>query len=430
MNGQPINVVHNGIYVSKQNPFPVTASFGGTVTDAFGRLRISQPLTLFDSFHRYQDNGKLNEYTSGSANSVHDQSSCSIVMNVGTNDGDKIYRETSRVFAYQPGKSLLVFCTFCMGPTKNSLRQRIGYFDVDNGIYIQLYGSTLSFVRRSSTSGSIKETVVSQSDWNNDTMLGDGTSGITLDITKTQILFMDIEWLGVGSVRIGFVINGVFCLCHTFHHANQPSTINSDTTLPYMTTACLPVRAELENTGPTSSNSSFRLICTSVISEGGYELRGRQRSVGYTDLDVAKVLPLKNTVYSVISIRLKSNRLGAIVLPTQISLISTVTSGYKWALISNATISGGGSWLSAGSDSNVEYKLDSTNAITDGVVLKSGYFTASGGSSPTINLDANLFRFQLERNTFTNTAYTFTLGVSSDGANNKVLGSIDWEELT
>lgn len=427
MNGQPVNVVHDGLYVSKQNPFPVTASevtFTSTATDAFGRLRISQPLTLFDSFHRYQDNGKINEYASGTASSTHDISSSSILMTVGMSSGDKIYRETSRVFAYQPGKSLLIFVTFCMGSTKDNLRQRIGYFDTDNGIYIQLNGSTLSFVRRSITSGTLKETIVPQNEWNVDTMIG------VLDITKSQILFMDVEWLGVGSVRVGFVINGTFKLCHIFHHANQPSTATSDTTLPYMTTACLPVRAELENIGTTSSNSSFRLICTSVISEGGYELRGRPRTIGFSELDTAKVLPLKNTFYSVVSIRLKSNRLGAIVLPTQVSLISTVTSGYRWAMISNATISGGGNWISVGSDSSVEYKLDATNAITDGTILKSGYFTASGGTSPTISLDANMFKFQLERNTFTKTAYTFTLAVSCDGANNKVLGSIDFEELT
>lgn len=433
MNGQPINVVHNGLYVSKQNPFPVTASqvtFAGTATDAFGRLRISQPLTLFDSFHRYQDNGKINEYTNGTASSAHDNSGCSILMNVGTNIGDKIYRETSRVFAYQPGKSLLIFCTFCMGSGKTNVRHRIGYFDTDNGIYIQLLGSTLSFVRRSIASGTLKETIVNQSDWNNDSMLGNGVSGITLDITKSQIMFMDVEWLGVGSVRVGFVINGAFCLCHTFHHANQPTTPTSDTTLPYMTTACLPVRAELENVGNTSGNSNFRLICTSVISEGGYELRGRAKSIGYINIDVPKVLELKNTFYPVISIRLKSNRLGAIVIPTQISLISTVTSNYRWILVNNATISGGGNWISVGADSNVEYKIDATNTITDGTILRSGYFTASGGTSPNISLEASTFKFQLERNTFTNTAYTFTLGASSDGANNKVLGSIDFEELT
>jgi len=42
------------------NPIPVTGTFTTTAptgtTDAFGRQRISQPFTLFDSSHRYRDN--------------------------------------------------------------------------------------------------------------------------------------------------------------------------------------------------------------------------------------------------------------------------------------------------------------------------------------------------------------------------------------
>ena len=42
------------------------ANPSGMAVDAFGRARISSPLTLFDSFHRFQDNGKI-----GTANSAY-----------------------------------------------------------------------------------------------------------------------------------------------------------------------------------------------------------------------------------------------------------------------------------------------------------------------------------------------------------------------
>lgn len=428
MNGYATNILYNGTGLSGSNALPVhLASMNPMQTDAFGRLRTSNIFTLFDSFHRYQDNGKLTEHTNGAASSRHDASSGTIVMTVDTSAGDAIYRESSRVFAYQPGKSLLILQTFCMAAGKSGLRQRQGYFDAHNGVYVQLDGSTLSFVRRSSVSGTVKETVVSQDDWNHDTLKGDGVSGYTLDITRVQIMFIDIEWLGVGSVRMGFVIDGKFCLCHVFHHANQPSTAVSDTTLPYMTTACLPIRAELENITNTTSVSNYRLICTTVISEGGYELRGRQRSVGF-NVNSPKTLFVGGTLYPVISIRLKSDRLGAIVLPTQLSIVGTVASDYEWKIVTNATING--AWTSAGTDSSVEYNIDASNAIVDGTVLKSGVFVSASNSSPNVNLDAQTFKYQLERNTFTGQAYTFTLAVTGKSNNDKVLATLDFEEVT
>jgi hypothetical protein len=444
--GYPVYVLRDGIRLSDQNPLPVSVAnfmlsdqstipvslvnFAPTHTDAFGRLRVSHTFTLFDSFHRFADNGKIGEYVSGTASSAHDTNAGSVVMTIGGAIGDKIYRESLRVFAYQPGKSLLVLQTFCMSVAKSGLRQRHGYFDVSNGLYIQMLGSILSLVRRSSSSGVLKETIVEKGTWNVDNLDGNGPSGFVLDITRAQILFIDIEWLGVGSVRMGFVIEGKFCLCHIFHHANQAATAVSDTTLPYMTTACLPVRTELENVSATGSASSYRVICTSIMSEGGYELRGRQRSVGTEMLDSPKNLPAKNTFYPVVSIRLKATHRNGIVVPTHFALIGTASSDYKWQIVMGATISGGGSWVSAGDDSCVESKLDGTNAITDGTVLKSGFFTSSASSSPIVSLEPGAFKFQLERNSFTQVAYTFTLAVAGRQLNDKVLGSIDWEEVT
>lgn len=429
--GYPVYVLRDGLRLSDQNAMPVSvAKFAPTQTDAFGRLRVSHTFTLFDSFHRFADNGKIGEYKSGTASSAHNASAGCVVLTIGGAAGDKIYRESLRVFAYQPGKSLLVLQTFCMSAPKQGLRQRHGYFDVDNGLYLQLLGSVVSLVRRSSASGSLKETVIDRGHWNVDNLDGSGPSGFVLDITKTQIMFTDIEWLGAGSVRMGFVINGTFCLCHVFHHANQQATAESDTTLPYMTTACLPVRAELENVENTGSASSYRIICTSIMSEGGYELRGRQRSVGTEVLDAPKILTLNNTFYPVVSIRLKATRLNAIVIPTHFTLIGTVSSDYKWQIVMGATVSGEGDWVSAGDDSCVEYKLDGTNAVVDGTVLKSGFLTSSANSSPIVSLEPGVFKFQLERNSFTQVAFTFTLAVAGKSANDKVLGSIDWEEVT
>ena len=399
---------------------PIGVILPATNHDAFGRLRVSNPFTLFDSFHRYQDNGKVNEFVSGNASSAHDSNAGSIIMTVGTASGDRIYRESSRVFAYQPGKSLLILQTFCMSPGKTGLRQRQGYFDTNNGVYIEQDGLDLYLVRRSSSTGSIVETRIPQSQWNIDPLTGSGPSSITLDITKTQILWWDIEWLGVGTVRSGFVIDGKFIQTHSFHHANI-------ITIPYMTTACLPVRAELENTASTNSSSSYRVICTSVISEGGYELRGRPFNVSHP-ISTPYNLATTATLYPIMSIRLKSNRAGAIVVPKTFSISVADAGNFRYHVISGATTSGG-TWVSAGTNSCVEYNSNATS-YTGGTILNTAYLISTNQAAGAPSAAEFPFKYQLERNTFTNTMYEFTLAIESDAVNTDVYAHINWEEIT
>ena len=42
----------------------------------------------------------------------------------------------------------------------------------------------------------------------------------------------------------------------------------------------------------------------------------------------------------------------------------------------------------------------------------------------------NLFRFQLERNSLTNTPFEATLVIATDNAGSDVYASFDWEEVT
>ena len=274
--------------------------------DSFGRLRVSNPLTLFDSSYRHQDNGLWATSVANSGTATFNANQGLMDLAVTTTSGSKVYRETLRVFPYQPGKSLLLLSTFVFNEAKTNLRQRSGYFDNNNGFFLELSGTTLSFVRRSYVSGALVETKIPQSDWNTDKLDGTGLSGITLDMTKAQILWSDMEWLGVGSVRMGFVIDGVLITCHTFNHANIISST-------YITTATLPLRYEIENTGTTGSSSTLKQICGSVISEGGYQLSGDSHSVG-TPIATPVSMATAGTVYPIVSLRLiaSPNRLNAV----------------------------------------------------------------------------------------------------------------------
>lgn len=395
-----------------------------TSIDAFGRLRVSNPLTLFESSHRYQDNGLWNINTASGGTSTFSANAGLINMAVTTTSGSLVYRETTKVFSYQPGKSLIIFNTFVFAPAKTNLRQRVGYFDTDNGIYVQLNDSTLSFVERSSVTGSVVETVVSQASWNVDKLDGTGPSGFTLDITKAQIFWMDVEWLGLGTVRTGFVIDGKLIHCHSFNHANL-------ITSTYITSASLPVRYEIENTGTTESSSTLKQVCSSVISEGGYELRGAQQAVSVPVM-VPLTLTTAGTTYPVISIRLKTspNRLNAIVILTALSILGTSSNTvYNWQVVAGGTTTGG-TWVSAGASSAVEYKFDGAS-ITGGRILGSGYINSTNQSAPTTNiLKEALFTFQLERNSFTSTPYEISLATVADTNNAKIYASLDWEEVS
>lgn len=396
---------------------------GGTAVDAFGRQRVSNPFTLFDSSHRFKDNNLWVTATTGTATATFNANQGLVDLTVNNAENAEVVRETTKVFSYQPGKSLLVLNTFVMSPAKAGLRQRVGYYGAKNGIYLELDGSVLSFVKRSFVGGSLSNTSIEQSSWNIDTLDGNGPSGITLDISKAQILWMDIEWLGVGSVRLGFVIDGQFIHCHTIHHANI-------ITSTYITTASLPLRYEIKNTTATSGSSTMKQICSSVISEGGYGLSSAQQAVGIP-INAPRTLGTAGTFYPVIGLRLKASGdlLDAIAIITALSVMPISTGAYNWQIRAAGTITGG-TWTDAGVDSVVQYNITGTSN-SGGRILASGFFSASNQGTTQIDiLKEALFKFQLERNSLTSTPYELTLVVASDGADDTVVASMDWEEIS
>lgn len=420
------------------NPLPVSGlvtvgQFAPTATDAFGRLRTSAPYTMFDSSHRYSDNNLWSTAVTNSGAATFNAAQGLVDLTVTGASNSAVIRETIRVFPYLPGKSLQIMSTFVMNEPKPNLYQRVGYFGAANGYFLELSDdlASLCFVERSSVSGSFSDTRISQgggvygfgdTGWNVDKLNGEGPSGITLDITKAQILFMDIEWLGVGTVRLGFVIDGQFIICHEFQHANL-------ITSTYITTASLPMRYEIFNNGITGSASTLKQICSTVIVEGGYELRGSQQAIG-TPITSAKALTTAGTFYPAVAIQLKSTYLDAIAVISALSLMGTGNNEkFQWQLLGNPTVTGG-SWVSAGSNSAVEYNLTGTG-VSGGRVLASGFFSSSNQGSPNIDINKNaLFSLQLERNGLTGVPYPIALAVAGANNSQNVFASLDWEEVS
>lgn len=386
--------------------------------DAFGRLRVSEPLTLFDSSFRYGDNTFFwsNYQTSGDAVVSHLPNESSMSLYLGTTADEDIVRETKRVFHYQPGKSLLILNTFCMAAAKANLRQRVGYFGEKNGFYFEQNGTGYNIVRRSYTSGSVDNTQISQSSWNVDPLDGTGPSKVTADFSKAQIFWMDVEWLGVGSVRTGFVINGQFIICHIFHHANNLDRV-------YMTSATLPIRYEIKNTGTTLSSSTMRQICSSVMSEGGYSPSNTTRAAA-SNINGTNV---SDTVYTpLVAIRLRSGREDSIAIPVSADLFGLQQAAFKWAIIKDANVIGG-SWVTANSDSSVEYNVTATSQ-NSGILLQEGIFVgATKGGAQGLDLRPYLNSMQLTRR-LDGTRETLVLCALATTNNDDAVGSFTWQE--
>ncbi len=379
--------------------------------DAFGRFRVSNPVTLFDSQNRYKPNEKFysNVLNGGSVTYISNESS--VLLNVTTTLNSYAARESRLVFNYQPGKSLLVLTTFVMDSPKTGLVQRAGYFGSDDGYFVQRSGSAVSIVERSIG----VDTPIPQLQWNVDRFDGSGPSRFVLDMTKSQVFFMDIEWLGVGAVRTGFVIDGTFVTAHVFNHANYlPRT--------YMTTACLPIRYEIQNTD--GSSGTMKHICATVISEGGYE--PKEQLYCSTGPYAGIVLTAVGVLIPLVSIRLAAGRLDSIVVLKQLNVaVATNNDLAEWRLILNATL-GGATWnATTGGSTNVQIDTGATT-VSGGRVIEIGY--AQTGSINT-SLQSAIFESQIGRNSFTQTSDTLTLCAIPLSSNPKVFWSVAWAEL-
>ena len=375
------------------NPIPVsgnvTATITGTVTstvvdgaaDAFGRLRISEAFTLGDYKHTYGIDPNFRDTLVNDGTITHITNQAAARLTTSNNASSSAIHQTKMYHNYMPGKSQLIKTTVNFyNPTAN-VTKRTGYFDANNGIFFEQTGDgTLSFVIRTDTSGTPSDArKVIQSNWNIDKCDGTGNSGFNLSISNTQIFFTDFQWLGVGRVRCGFVHNGQTIVAHEFYNSNFLPTV-------YMSNPNLPIRCEIRNTG-TTTGAYFDQICATVISEGGYVESGIDFSVNSGT--TAQSITTENGVYPILAIRLKNNFRNypnrVIVRSGNINVYAEDYPAY-WSLIklsglSNITLANS-TWVSAASDSAIEYNL-SANNFTGGDKIDGGIVgtTSPGGSA-------------------------------------------------
>ncbi len=342
--------------------------------DAFGRLRISSPISEFTSEFQYNLHPLFYDAVTATNGTItHNANHSAANLNVTTDDGSKAMMQTIEYFRYQPGKSLAIAMTFVMPTQQANTKMQVGYFDDNNGFFLEVKDAdTIQFVRRTKTSGSVVDNVVTQSDWNHDKLDGTGHSGVTIDFTKGQILRIDLQWLSFGRIRMMFDIHGTLILAHEFLTANV-------LTVPVTTTANLPVRWLIENTSASAGAKTLKAICATVYNEGGEQTElghpfgfangVTTRTISTVPIPIVSIRPATtlNSITNRVHIRIEEVE----ILTSKDVFFQII---YKPTSITNV------SWQNPVSHSAIETDVAGT-AIVGGVVISDGYISGGAANS-------------------------------------------------
>lgn len=401
--------------------------------DAFGRIRVSDNFTLGDYKHLYGIDPNFIEKTTNGATITYQHDKCCARLTTSNTASSSAIHQTKFYHHYMPGKSQLIYSSFNFYSAVPNVTKRTGYFDDKNGIFFEQTGdSTLNIVLRTFVNGIVEETRVPQSQWNNDKCDGTGASDYVLDISKTQLCWIDFQWLGVGRARVGFAHNGVNICAHTFNGSNQLTTV-------YMSNPNLPIRCELTNTGPTTG-AFFDQICSTVMSEGGYVEAGQDWAIS---TPFQKTIPANSSVsVPIMAIKLKNkfqtydNRMIA-----RMGNLNVFSSGenIKYSLIKLPDISqllyGTNNWISVNDASGVEY-MTNCYSYTDGSVIDVGFVAASTqgsqriGGSPGSNLPSTAKKNYIVQNYDSSNSEIFMVAATNLGASStQVSVGMQWREI-
>lgn len=342
--------------------------------DAFTRLRISNPYTVFESklIHDTQTIIWDDAQVSGSGtSSVYNTNQASVTLSVSANTAGLRARQTRQRFIYQAGKSQLIMITGILGPIVPGVIKRIGAFDAKNGIYFQCGPDKYYLVRRTYTSGSVTEVKIPQENWNKNRL--DSADLINVNVERANIFVFNYEWLGVGDIFYGIVVGAKIIPLHQMYHANSINVVT-------MSIPNLAVRYDIENLG-TGDAAQMTCICSTVISEGGLDGIGIIRTI---DRGVTPLTVTTGAMYPMITFRLQENREGANIYFQGLNIVSTTTNVvFRWALYVNPTFAGTALTYTPLNGSALEYNTNNTGGattVTDGTIAYSGYGVGTGAT--------------------------------------------------
>lgn len=389
------NVVSVSGFMEVSNP---TFSFSDEGhLDAFGRLRVSMPNTLFDSKTLHNKASLFWSQIGVGTGAVNFTgfNDASVTLSAAA-AGDYAIRQTSQRFNYQPGKSQLVLFTGVMTPVSNAIK-RYGMFTSLTaapytptvGLYFETQTDSASSIAvvQNNANNLVPSLSARRENWNIDKLDGTGRSGKVLRLSAANIFLIDYEWLGVGRVRYGVVIDGQVCYCHEFNNAGYVQGA-------YIVTPNLPVRAEIRQTG--AGSATLKMICCSVMSEGGADFTGVVKSVDTGSSSTGIPIVNAGDRRAVIGVRLQAAKLDSVNEILNVSILplphsSSTIAPYRYEILHNPTLGGSAVTWSGNPNSNFEYAVAPDNTLT---IVDGGTVIASGYASAGQTIDLAGFRFE------------------------------------
>lgn len=421
LDGERLDVFNAPIARRKLGLDPMLVYLGNSAQlDSFGRLRTSEPTYVFDAQLTYNLQPLLYEpITSGAGATItHDATNRMALMTFAATPSGSAFMQTYEYFRYQPGRSQAIYVTFNFKEAKANVLKFAGYSDGVNGIEFQLNGDIPQMVIYSGT-GNGNQTVV-QDDWNIDKLDGKGESRLTLDITKTQIFFIDLQALYVGRVRVGFNIDGASVVVHEFDHANEAAN-------PYIQDANLPVRCGM--TCSASATTTMNMICASVISESG-----SPNSLGYGFTVEGAVSAGSGTRTHILSLRHKTTFNGIVNRGKFILESLDITGGLNsvyWEICLGQAISGTTTFNDVNATySFMEYNTAGTISGNPTIVIESGYVGSSNASKGSVIKDLQIrYPICLSRAGAVRSLGTVSVLVSGIGGASSTRVALNWREI-
>ena len=380
------------------------------------RLKVAPFQTVFFNTFQYgKETDVWDESLVGVATATHNANSSNVVMEVGSTAGSKVVRQTKQVMRYIPGRPATLAFAIRLEAPQVGIRRRFGLFNETDGAYFEDDGGTYSYVIRSGTSGITTERRVTREEWNGEKFDGNGYTGVTADATKQQMISINYEWYGAGGVTFNWLIKNETIVSHEFENSNVNDKV-------WCSTPFLPIRCEIENVTGVAGTHYLYQGSNSLIQEGEPEKLGTLLSV--SDAITGKTMPLANTFYPIISLRLKASALKAVMLLRSLQAVTNDNTNVYWRLYQNSTLTGA-SWTDH-PDPNSFIQYDTTaTALTGGQALLSGFTIAGGASLVDVDDKATL---QLGRSGIGTISDTYTLACASPNTNKKALAVLNWIE--
>jgi len=350
---------------------PAYTSATAFAIDQAGRQRMSLPIPLGD-YKLINDRLPLFFDTEviGTGAVSYDTVKKAHDMTTGANS-DAAIVQTFMTHNYFAGKAQFVEFTSFDFDNETNITKRSGYFSSNevtpfdsnkDGFFIETDGTTHYLVI---TRDGTEHTKIAQADWN-DSLDGNGASGITIDWAKFNVFQANFLWLGGTGLTISIVVGKAIYEIVNYIHANGTNADNLIFASPNK-----PIRHEIRQSG--AGSGQFKPVCSTVASEGSSDSAniGSIRAVNSGSAPIT--CATAGTEYVIKAIKLKDAYKDTTIDVLDLDVFAnSANDAFLWKISLNPTLSAPLTYSNV-TDSAIQ------EADGDGVITSSGGYEIASG---------------------------------------------------